>query len=148
MVWSKNCSADQNKTILWSHHVKTGKFREIQLNQQTIRCQDFCLSAENMELSPIYQAVMTFRIYIPKSKFLYIFQVCIKGEKDQLMFHSDRFVRQKLKNDFFRYPLFLLMCTHVVLWTGKKVSIFGQKKIEPGLRTFQITLVMEVSTLV
>ena len=27
MMWSWNCSADQNKTILWSHHVKTGKNR-------------------------------------------------------------------------------------------------------------------------
>ena len=39
MMWSKNCSEDQNETILWSHHAKTGEFREIQLNQQTIRCQ-------------------------------------------------------------------------------------------------------------
>ena len=27
------------RTILWSHHARTGKNREIQLNQQTIQCQ-------------------------------------------------------------------------------------------------------------
>ena len=27
MMWSKNCSEDQNKTILWSHHARTWKFR-------------------------------------------------------------------------------------------------------------------------
>ena len=27
------------RTILWSHHARTGKNREIQLNQQTILCQ-------------------------------------------------------------------------------------------------------------
>ena len=39
MMWSKNCSEDQNKTILWSDRARTWKFREIQVNQQTIRCQ-------------------------------------------------------------------------------------------------------------
>ena len=39
MTWSWNCSADQNKRILWSHHARTGKNREIKLNQQTIQCQ-------------------------------------------------------------------------------------------------------------
>ena len=27
MMWSQNCSADENKTILWSGHAKTGKNR-------------------------------------------------------------------------------------------------------------------------
>ena len=84
---------------------------------------------------------MTFKIYISKSKFLPLFQVCIKGEKDQLMFHSDRFVRQKWKNDFF--PLFPILTNvyflHMLFYEQEKRSVFLVKGIEHGLRTFQIT---------
>ena len=57
MMWSKNYSADQSKTILWSHHAKTGEFREIQGNSAKLTntpMSSFGLSAENMEQSPIY----------------------------------------------------------------------------------------------
>ena len=37
--FTSSCIVLQIKTILWSHHARTGKNREIQLNQQTIPCQ-------------------------------------------------------------------------------------------------------------
>ena len=37
-MWSKNCFVLICRTILWSHHAKNGELREMQLNQQTIRC--------------------------------------------------------------------------------------------------------------
>ena len=49
IMWSKNCSADQNKTILWSC-----KNWGIQGNLAKHNPSSFGLSAENMELSPIY----------------------------------------------------------------------------------------------
>ena len=41
IVWSQNCFVLICRTILWSHHAKTWEFREIHVNQQTIRCQVF-----------------------------------------------------------------------------------------------------------
>ena len=83
---------------------------------------------------------------ISKSKFLPLFQVCIKGEKDQLMFHSDRFVRQKWKNGFFLlFPILTNVYTCCSM-NRKKGQYFWSKKSSLGyvlskLRRYNFNLV-------